>query len=142
MSPLFVPNCVPSKAANNPRPPTWRAIVANAAVGVTYQHSSEPVHGDVVEVQQVAAWIASPLVPDAAALYGVGWSCINSGPSVAGIVGESYVQVPDSLEVGRLRVTGSLRAQESKGCAIVVAGDHFRKFRILDSKRSSGILRL
>src|SRR5215813_143724 len=31
LSPLLVPNCVPSSAANKPRPPTCRAIVANAS---------------------------------------------------------------------------------------------------------------
>src|SRR5512140_1124718 len=45
---------------------------ARAAVGVAHQYAPNFVHGDVVEVEQVATRVAAALVPNAAALHGVG----------------------------------------------------------------------
>jgi hypothetical protein len=42
-----------------------------AAIRKANQHAAELIDGDVVKVEQVAAWITAALVPDAAALHWV-----------------------------------------------------------------------
>src|SRR5215471_11160402 len=42
---------------------------AGAAIGIAHENPPKLVDGDVVEVEQIAAWVAAPLVPDAAALH-------------------------------------------------------------------------
>src|SRR5436309_2722895 len=42
-----------------------------AAVGITHQNSSSLIDRDVIEIEQIAAWIAAALVPDAPTLYRV-----------------------------------------------------------------------
>src|SRR5712692_6616 len=53
---------------------------ACAAIGVAHHYAPRLVHSDVVEVQQVAARVAPALVPNAAALHGVGWCRVGGGP--------------------------------------------------------------
>ena len=113
-----------------------------AAVGVADEHPPEFIHGNVVEIKQIAARVASSLVPDAASLDWIRGSCVNSRPGEAGVVSESHIEVPDALEVGRLRITRGLSPQEGKGRAIIVAGDHFGKLRVLHSERSPRVLGL
>src|SRR5262249_53955025 len=103
-----------------------------AAIGVSHQHAPKLVHRDVVEVEQVAARVATASVPDAAALDWIRGRCINRGPCAAGIVGKGNIKMPDALEVARLSIAGCGSSQEGKGRAIIVAGNHFSEFSILD----------
>ena len=115
---------------------------SRAAVGVTHKYPPELVHGDIVEIEKITARVAASLVPDAASLHWVRGSSVNGRPSEAGVVSEGRIQVPDPLEVGRLRITRGLCAEEGKGRALIVAGDHFGELRVLDSERSPRILGL
>src|SRR5207302_8785567 len=60
---------------------------ASAAISVAHQHAPDPIDGDVVEVEQVAARIGAALVPDAAALDRVRRRRVDGGPGATAVVG-------------------------------------------------------
>ena len=112
---------------------------AGAAVGVAHQHASKFIHGDVHEIEQIAAGIAASAVPDAAALNRVGHGGVHGGPGAAGVIGEGDVEVPNSGEVSRLVVAAGRGAEESEGGAIVVSGDDFGELCVLNAERCAGV---
>src|SRR5256885_9084940 len=81
---------------------------SGAAVGIADQDASNFVHGYIVEVQQVTARIAAALVPDAPTLHGIRGGSVGCGPSVATVVGDGDVEMPDAAGVRGVRVTGGL----------------------------------
>src|SRR5690349_15431576 len=80
---------------------------SGATVRIANQHAAELVDGNVIEVEQIAAGIAASLIPDAAALHGVGRRGVGGCPSAAAVVGDRDIQMPDTQEIGRLRVARS-----------------------------------
>src|SRR3989442_11403759 len=62
-----------------------------AAIGVAHQHAPKLVNRDVIKIEQVPAGIAAALIPNAAALHGVGRGRIPGGPSPATVVRDSAI---------------------------------------------------
>src|SRR5262249_19259491 len=73
---------------------------AGATIGVTHQHAPELVHRNVIEVEQVAAWVAAALIPYTAALHRVRRSRVDRGPSTAAVIREGDIEVPNAREIG------------------------------------------
>src|SRR6267143_5821021 len=115
---------------------------AGAAVGIPHQYAPNLVHGDVVEVEQISARVAPALIPNAAALNGVGRCRVRGGPSTTAVVRERDIQMPDAKEIGRLRVASRRSAKKRKSRSIVVSGDDLGELSILDSERSARVLGL
>src|SRR6266481_1760894 len=115
---------------------------ACAAIGVAHEYAPKLVHCDVVEVEQVSTRIAAALVPNAAALHGVGWCRVGGGPGATAVVRERDIQVPDAQEIGRLRVARCWSSQECISRTVVISGDDLGELRILNSERRASVFRL
>src|SRR5438128_7894420 len=87
---------------------------AGTSVRIAHKHAADVVHGNVVEIQQIATRVVASLIPDATALNRIGRRRIDCGPGLTGVVRERDVQMPDAAEVGRLRITRCLCAEECK----------------------------
>src|SRR5258708_9505994 len=106
---------------------------SGAAVGVTNEHASEPVNGDVVEVEQIAAQIASSSVPDASALHRVGRRCVRRRPRPAAVPGECDIKVPHSRKIRRLSVARRRSSEETEARPVILAANPLGKLPLLDA---------
>ena len=101
------------------------------------------IHRDIVEVEQVAAWIVAATVPDTGiALHRSVWSGQGRRPVRAAIVRVRDPAVPRSLEVDVLMITRRLRAEENDRRSFRIAGNCRNESRIVDSPALAYIERL
>src|SRR5258708_1661232 len=77
---------------------------SGAAIGVTHQHATEFIYGNIVKVEQVAAGIAAALVPYTTTLHRIRRRGISRGPGAATVVGNGHIEMPYAGEIGGLRV--------------------------------------
>src|SRR3954464_630246 len=113
-----------------------------AAIGVADEYAARAVNRDVVEVEQIAAWIVSAAVPDAAALNRIVRRCIRGRPGLPAVIRERDVEMPGADEVGCLRVPLCRCSEECERRTAVVAGDDLCELGVLNAKRRSRIRRL
>src|SRR5260370_41789003 len=90
----------------------------------------------------MSAGVTAALVPNAAALHGVGRCCVGGGPCPATVVSERHIQMPNAKEISRLRVACRGRAQKCISRTIVISGDDLGELRVLDSEPRASVFRL
>ena len=99
-----------------------------------------PVHGRVHEIEQVAADVAAPSEPDAAALDRIVGRRVRRQPVRPSVVGRRDIEMPDAGKGRGLQTAGARRrAEKRERRAALIPGDHGRKRDVVQAEGGADV---
>src|SRR5207253_6794205 len=116
------------------------ATFSHASVAVAVENASMVVHGDFVEIQQIAVLMTATLLPNAGVtLSRIVWRSVDGCPCLPSIVGRGNEGIPFARETGGLVVAWLIGGYEAASGASSTPADRLGMHSILDPMRCTNI---
>src|SRR2546427_5674988 len=112
----------------------------HAAVAVSVENPASVVHGDFVEVEQIAILVTATLLPNTGVtLNRIVWRSVDGCPCLPSIVGRGNEGIPFARETGGLVVARLIGGYEAASGASSTPADRLGMHSILDPMRCTNI---
>src|SRR6266404_9629351 len=116
------------------------AAFGHTSIAVAVENPASVVHGDFVEIQQIAVLMAATLLPNAGVtLNWIVWRSVDGYPCLPSIVGCGNKGIPFARETVGLVVTWLICAYEATTGASSTPADRLGMHSILDPMRCTNI---
>src|SRR5437660_778676 len=116
------------------------AAFGHTSIAIAVENPASVVHGDFVEIQQIAVLMTATLLPNAGVtLNWIVWRSVDGCPCLPSIVGRGNEGIPFARETGGLVVAWLIGGYEAASGASSTPADRLGMHSILDPMRCTNI---